>query len=153
MFKTVTDRKEFARLVNFRKYPVVHGVLRENEYGWSLGKIRIDAGKDYLGRAELMIYRDDLCLRSSCPGCCISARFCYQDMIEDAEYATCPILKANSKLTLILDNPARKKAMCIVMETGRVDLNCMEPIMFPDADMRGLLWALGRIEKAAAVEA
>ena len=141
--QVIRDRKQFALAVNFGKYPVVYAVPQKDDFGWSLGKVRIDVGREYFGKAELRIYSDERRLTTSSHGTMLSAQWGYHDAVRDAQFASAPVLKPNSQFILVMDLPRERNAITLLVDTGRVDLNCSTPLHILDADMEPVLDAMG----------
>lgn len=149
--KLLKDRAEFAKAINFGKYPVLKIDLADSDdYGLKGCNVRIDAGTYRTGerhfvRAKLRVYRDEKRLTTSAGCVCLHADFTYSDYVEDVENAMAPIIHADEDVVVaVYDSRREIPYAAMIVHTGkRVDSHCSTPLDFEDADMAAYLNAAG----------
>lgn len=152
MKQHLTNRYEIAKALNFGKYPVVFANLDDckTEYGWDLGRIKIDLGEldeqlhgyrfEY---ANLYIYKDELRLTTASAPVILSNSFNVEDIKEMSVNANAPTLKVNEKLALVLAKG--RLAVTMLISPKRFTKFCQAPLSFEDDDMKSDFEYLGVI--------
>lgn len=110
--KKIVSREEFAKLVNFGKYPVLNvdmnqeGFMNEIYDGC---KVRVDfgnfkSGERYLAKGEFKYYKSENKFYIASYGICISNRFTYEDAMDCVEYAQAPIIDEGKEVVIVVHN-------------------------------------------------
>lgn len=142
----IVERTEFAKLVNFNKYPVITIDVTKREREDRCAKyavpVRVEMeysdGRKYLSDCEFCVFDSEYVGDGKCHctvmsyGTCISASFGYSDAMKCAKYANAPILKANGWAVVIVHNPEKKTLKCFKVKMARTIKNCQTAIMFSD---------------------
>ena len=148
----IKDRQKIAKAINFGRYPVVYVedvAACRTDYGWRLGRVKIASGKGWFYPADLYIYSDERKIVTTSYGACLSARFAWGDVAEDAKNAVAPELRPNSEFVLVIGKKKEgervsKMGAVLRVKTGAAQLNTDYPLVI-DEDASGLLRALGEI--------
>ena len=149
--KFLKDRTEFAKAVNFGKYPVLRIDLADTDDSGLKGcKVRVDAGTFRTGERHLIdatirVFRDDKRLTTFAGSCCLHAEFSYYDYVEDVENAMAPIIHPDEDVVVAVYDSRKKMsfAAAIVHTSKRVNRGCVSPIEFEDADFTPYLMMAG----------
>lgn len=141
--KTITNRTEIAKALNFGKYPVLvidkanTITLGDEVCGYRGSKVRVAwnyQGETYYSQCELNWYGDTKKL-SITQGCvCISNSFGSSDILEMVEYANAPILDRDMEFVLIVkDSRSGSVAYPILMRTSNYkNLNCTSVLVIDE---------------------
>ena len=141
--KTLQERTQIAKAMNFGKYPVLTMDLAKMDdngglYKSLMGcKVRIDIGKDYYDIATICVFEDKHKLTTMSENVCLKAGFGYNDIVEMAENANAPIIKADQDVLLVITNSETKTAYApVIIHTGKeINRFCSTPIHFEDVDL------------------
>lgn len=129
--KTLKERTEIAKAINFHKYPVIKIDLADrDEYGVKGTKVNIDFGGEYFIHAKIRSYSDTKYLQTSQGATMLSATVSYDDYMEMVEYANAPIIKADQEILIVMINSERKEIYePVIIKTGkRIDKHCSTPL-------------------------
>lgn len=134
--KTLENRTEIARAINFKLYPTVRiDVSKTDDYGIVGTLVQIDngtyrTGEPYYVRATLRAYRDEGVLKFQSYGTCLHSSFGYSDVEKMLDYANVPVIKAGQEiLVCVVDSEKRLAYHPVVLKTGeRIDPHCSTPL-------------------------
>ena len=149
--KKLTTRQEIARAMNFGKYPVLRIDLADTDhYGLKGCRVRIAAGtfrngEPHIIDAVLRVYQDEKKLTTFSAGACLSASFTYYDYVEATENAMAPLIHPDEDVVVaVYDSKTKKPLLPFIVHTGkRVNIGCIAPLEFEDADMTMYVAAAG----------
>ena len=141
--RTLKNRSEIARAINFKEYPtVVIDVSKTDEYGITGARVCIDNGKyrdgsPYFIDAVIRAFNDTHKLEFQAFGCAISNSFGYYDMIRMLNYANVPIIKANQEILVCMyDSSKRLEFFPVILKTGStVRPHCQAPLDLEEYDV------------------
>ena len=141
--KRLNKRTEIGKALNFGEYPVLKIDLNDrDEYGLKGCKVRVDCGtfstgERYLEQAELRVFRDEKKFRVKAYGGCLSASYCYSDLVKDLEYASAPIIAPDQDIVIVIyDSKTRQAWAPYLVHTGpRVNKHCSTPIGIEPVDL------------------
>lgn len=122
--KTIISREEFAKAVNFGEHPVLTiDMSQEAKYGclYEGCKVRVDfgnfrTGERNLGRGDLLYNAKENKFEIASYGICLSARFCYEDAMEQVEYGQAPIIKEGDEVVIILHNSKEREVKAYLVK-------------------------------------
>jgi len=136
--KEIKSREEYAKAVNFGKYPVL--IIDMNQKGFmdeifDGGKVRVDFGtfndgERHLGCGEFKYYKKENKFYVASYGICISNRFSYEDAMEDAEYGNSPIIDEGDEVVIVVHNSEEKDVKAYLVKAVNKRKFCSTMIEF-----------------------
>jgi hypothetical protein len=114
--KKIVSREEFAKLVNFGKYPVLNVDMNQEGFMNEIFdgcKVKVDfgyfkTGERYLEAGEFKYYKKENKFYVANYGTCISNRFCYEDAMEAVENAQAPLIDEGQEVVIVVNNSKEK---------------------------------------------
>ena len=115
--KEIRSREEYAKAVNFGKYPVL--MIDMNQKGFmgeifTGGKVRVDFGhfrdgERYLDDGEFKYYKKENKFYVASYGVMLTKELSYEDAIEDAEYGNSPIIDEGDEVVIVVHNSEKRE--------------------------------------------
>lgn len=120
--KEIKSREEYAKVVNFGKYPVLMVDMNQKAFMDEIydgGKVRVDFGhfddgERWLGCGEFKYYKKENKFYVASYGICISNNFTYEDAMEDAEYGNSPIINEGDEVVIVVHDSKERYVKCYV---------------------------------------
>lgn len=125
--KFIRERKEFAKAVNFGKYPVISLDVGDKSKQFTIGgevvgftdvEVKIPLKDGRLDRAIMSWFNDSKKITFGSNCICISNNFGYEDVVKSARYANAPVIDKDTEFVLILHSSQTQKAMAILLKTS-----------------------------------
>ena len=140
--KTITDRYEVAKALNFNKYPVLNLDLAKDKAkedyleGCYLGqKVRFKEttrqGESFYWHGQLCYFKDSG-LSISSDSACITASFGYRDIAEDLKNANAPIVAPNTEVVVVIHDSTKRVAIVCLTTIESINPNCSTAIQFEE---------------------
>lgn len=129
--KEILKREEFGEEVNFGKHPVLTIDMSKDGFMDTIFtgcKVRIDngsfrTGERYLAKGEFIYNVKEDKYEVANYGICISARFAYEDAIEQIEYAQAPIVKDGDEVIIVKHNSETKDIRVFIAKAKLYGVN------------------------------
>lgn len=140
--KLLNERTKIAKAMNFGRYPVLrinlddHAGFDTTDY--CVGeKVRVayqskNYGEMYT-RGEIYVEKGEVAISSN--AVCVHSDFGYADVMEMAEWANTPIVRAGQEVVVVMYMPTVEIYIVRMMRVGdRVDPHCMRAVTLEDVD-------------------
>lgn len=151
--KFLTDRRTIGQMINIDKIPVVTMEIGTCMPGYedcySGGKIRVahpNGDPALYARCTIKMYGDESGnenhdapwmykkIELTEPGYCLSARFGFNEVMQDIEWSHAPYVKAGDKIIVAFVNSVEQTVILRVMEIGKVNIHCSTVTTLKDCE-------------------
>ena len=140
--KLLKERTEIAKAMNFGKYPVLRINLEDHAgfdtTDYCVGeKVRVAYESKRYGemhtRGKIYIEKGKVAISSN--STCVHSDFGYTDVMEMAEWANTPVVRAGQEVVVIMYIPTAKMCIVRMMKVGdRIDPHCMVAVTLEDIE-------------------